>query len=468
MKISIIKKIESIIGKKNLLLTEEEKRKYLIEWRERYPGKAKGILKPKNVKEISSLMKIFHKEKISIIPQGGNTGLVGGQISYSEEHFILSLERMNKLININVLDQSITIQSGMILSEIQRICDEKNMLFPLSLASEGSCTIGGNIATNAGGVSVLYYGNTRDFTLGLQIVLADGTIIDSLKTLKKDNTGYSIKDLFIGSEGTLGIITAASLKIFPKPKEKFTFFCSVKDPKKSIELLRFLQKNISTPLTAFEFMNNASIKLTLEGKDGSKLPIKKKSKWYILFEFSKIEESKGLVDLIQTQIADAQNHNLINEVIFANSLNQSNFLWKIRDNISEAQKKYGSSIKNDFSVPIFSIHKFIEEADKIVNKIMPGAKNITFGHVGDGNIHYNISQPKNLNSKQFLSLEKKLRSHLLILVKKYNGSFSAEHGVGLIRKKDAIKLKKDEIKLMQKIKKAVDPEKILNPGKIFD
>ncbi|MED5436894.1 MAG: FAD-binding oxidoreductase [Pseudomonadota bacterium] len=468
MKISIIKKIESIIGKKNLLLTEEEKRKYLIEWRERYPGKAKGILKPKNVKEISSLMKIFHKEKISIIPQGGNTGLVGGQISYSEEHFILSLERMNKLININVLDQSITIQSGMILSEIQRICDEKNMLFPLSLASEGSCTIGGNIATNAGGVSVLYYGNTRDFTLGLQIVLADGTIIDSLKTLKKDNTGYSIKDLFIGSEGTLGIITAASLKIFPKPKEKFTFFCSVKDPKKSIELLRFLQKNISTPLTAFEFMNNASIKLTLEGKDGSKLPIKKKSKWYILFEFSKIEESKGLVDLIQTQIADAQNHNLINEVIFANSLNQSNFLWKIRDNISEAQKKYGSSIKNDFSVPIFSIHKFIEEADKIVNKIIPGAKNITFGHVGDGNIHYNISQPTNLNSKQFLSLEKKLRSHLLILVKKYNGSFSAEHGVGLIRKKDAIKLKKDEIKLMQKIKKAVDPEKILNPGKIFD
>ena len=178
---NIIKKIESIIGKKNLLLTEEEKRKYLTEWRDRYPGKAKGILKPKNVKEISSLMKMFHKERISIIPQGGNTGLVGGQISYSEEHFILSLERMNKLISINILDQSITIQSGMILSEIQRICDENNMLFPLSLASEGSCTIGGNIATNAGGVSVLYYGNTRDFTLGLQIVLADGTIIDSTR-----------------------------------------------------------------------------------------------------------------------------------------------------------------------------------------------------------------------------------------------------------------------------------------------
>ena len=237
-------------------------------------------------------MKILHKEKISIIPQGGNTGLVGGQISYSEEHFILSLERMNKLININLLDQSITIQSGMILSEIQRICDDKDMLFPLSLASEGSCTIGGNIATNAGGVAVLYYGNTRDFTLGLQIVLADGTVIDSLKTLKKDNTGYSIKDLFIGSEGTLGIITAASMKIFPKPKDKFTFFCSIKNPKKSIELLRFLQKNISTPLTAFELMNNASIKIVLGRKYGSELPIKKKSKWYVLFEFSKIDEDK--------------------------------------------------------------------------------------------------------------------------------------------------------------------------------
>ena len=468
MKISIIKKIENIIGKKNLLLSEEEKRKYLTEWRDRYHGKAKGILKPKNIKEISSLMKILHKEKISIIPQGGNTGLVGGQISYSEEHFILSLERMNKLININLLDQSITIQSGMILSEIQRICDDKDMLFPLSLASEGSCTIGGNIATNAGGVAVLYYGNTRDFTLGLQIVLADGTVIDSLKTLKKDNTGYSIKDLFIGSEGTLGIITAASMKIFPKPKDKFTFFCSIKNPKNSIELLRFLQKNISTPLTAFELMNNASIKIVLGRKYGSELPIKKKSKWYVLFEFSKIDEDKDLIDTIQSQIAVTQNNKLINEIIFANSLNQSKFLWKIRDNISEAQKKYGSSIKNDFSVPIFSINEFIQEADKIVKDIIPEAKNITFGHVGDGNIHYNISQPKNLSSREFLSLEKELRSHLLVLVKKYNGSFSAEHGIGLIRKKDAKKFKKDEIKLMKNIKEALDPKNILNPGKIFD
>ena len=232
MKNNIIKKIEDIIGKKNVLLSSEDKNKYLTEWRNRYPGKARAVLRPKSTKEVSLLLKLFHQKNIPVTPQGGNTGLVGGQITYSSKDFIISLERMNKLINFNKVDETIIVQSGMLLTQIHNICDENDMLFPLSLASEGSCTIGGNLATNAGGVGVLYYGNTRDLTLGLEVVLSDGSIINLLKTIKKDNTGYSLKDLFVGSEGTLGIITAASLKIFQKPKDKLTFLASAGSPKK--------------------------------------------------------------------------------------------------------------------------------------------------------------------------------------------------------------------------------------------
>ena len=468
MKLDIIKKIEKIIGKKNIVQSEIDKKKYLTEWRNRYTGEAKAILKPKNVQEVSSLMKIFDKEKISVVPQGGNTGLVGGQISYNDQHFIISFERMNKLIKFNKEDQSMVVQSGMLLSDIQNICDENDMYFPLSLASEGSCTIGGNIATNAGGVAVLYFGNTRELTLGLQIVLADGTIIDSLKTLKKDNTGYSLKDLFIGSEGTLGLITAASMKVFFKPREKYTFFCSVKNPKKSIELLRFLQKNVSTPLTAFELMNSNSIETVLSHFEKTNLPLNKKSEWYILFEFSRFDNDKSTIDKVLRIISNIQKEKLIYEVVFANSIKQSKELWDLRENISEAQKEDGASIKNDISIPIFSIGNFIKNADEIVKNTIHNSKNVTFGHVGDGNIHYNITQPKDMGEKEFLSLENHLRSQLLELIKKYNGSFSAEHGIGVIRKKDALEYKKDEIALMKRIKQAIDPKNIVNPGKIFE
>lgn len=468
MKSDIIKKIEKIIGKKNIVQSENDKKKYLTEWRNRYSGNAKAILKPKNVKEVSLLMKTFDKENIPVIPQGGNTGLVGGQISYNSEHFVISFERMNKVIKFNKEDQSIVVQSGTLLSDIQNICEENDMFFPLSLASEGSCTIGGNIATNAGGVAVLYYGNTRNLTLGLEIVLPDGTIIDSLKTLKKDNTGYSLKDLFIGSEGTLGLITAASLQVFFKPRDKYTFFCSVKNLKRSIELLRFLQKNISTPLTAFELMNSNSIETVLNHIEKTNFPLNKKSDWYILFEFSQFDDDMSTNDKLLKIISDSHKQKLISEVVFANSTKQTKELWALRENISEAQKEDGASIKNDISIPIFSIDNFIKNANEIVEKTIPKSINIIFGHVGDGNIHYNITQPKDMNKKKFLTLESQLKSQLLELIKKYNGSFSAEHGIGIVRKKDALKFKKDEIAVMKRIKKAIDPKNIINPGKIFD
>ena len=468
MKNNIIKKIERVIGKKNILLSDKEKNKYLTEWRNRYTGEAKAILRPKTTKEVSSLLKIFYKNNIPITPQGGNTGLVGGQITYNNEHYIISLERMNKLISFNKIDNAIVVQSGILLTEIHNICEKNNMLFPLSLASEGSCTIGGNIATNAGGIGVLYYGNTRELTLGLEIVLADGSIINLLKTLKKDNTGYSLKDLFIGSEGTLGVITAASLKIFPKPYEKFTFLASVKSPKKSLDFLRKIQKNITTPLTSFEIMNHNSLNIVLENIQNTHLPIPVKEKWYILFEFSSYEKDLESLNKINKVVNEAIEEKIICNAVFANTKKQVNKIWELRENISEAQKKVGASIKNDISVPVFAVNEFINEADKIVGREIPGAKRVTFGHLGDGNIHYNISQPKNMNETIFLKKEPKLRNKILSLITQMGGSFSAEHGVGIVRKKDALKVKSEEIKIMKKIKKSFDPKNILNPGKIFD
>ena len=468
MKNNIIKKIEEIIGKKNVLLSSEDKSKYLIEWRNRYPGKAQAILRPKSTKEVSLLLKLFNKNNISVTPQGGNTGLVGGQITYSSKDFIVSLERMKKLISFNKIDETMVVQSGMLLSEIHAICEENDMLFPLSLASEGSCTIGGNLATNAGGVGVLYYGNTRELTLGLEVVLSDGSIINLLKTLKKDNTGYSLKDLFIGSEGTLGIITAASLKIFQKPKEKFTFLASSRSPKKSLEFLRMIQKNTSIPLTSFEIMNNNSIKTVLKNIDGAILPISEEAEWYILIEFSSYEKKLDAIDKINEIVNLGLEKKIISNAVFANSKKQSKQIWDLRENISEAQRKDGASIKNDISVPIFAVDEFIKKADSIVSKAIPKAKKITFGHLGDGNIHYNISQPENLSQDSFFKLERPLREKLLSLIVNMDGSFSAEHGIGIVRKKDALKIKGDEIKIMKSIKKSLDPKNILNPGKIFD
>ena len=282
------------------------------------------------------------------------------------------------------------------------------------------------------------------------------------------DSGYSLKDLFVGSEGTLGIITAASLKIFPKPREKFTFLASSRSPKKSLEFLRMIQKSTSIPLTSFEIMNNNSIKTVLKNIDGAILPISEEAEWYILIEFSSYEKKLDAIDKINEIVNLGLEKKIISNAVFANSKKQSKQIWDLRENISEAQRKDGASIKNDISVPIFAVDEFIKKADSIVSKAIPKAKKITFGHLGDGNIHYNISQPENLSQDSFFKLERPLREKLLSLVVDMDGSFSAEHGIGIVRKKDALKIKGDEIKIMKGIKKSLDPKNILNPGKIFD
>ena len=380
---------------------------------------------------------------------------------------MISLERLNKIREINPTDQSVTVEAGLILSDLQKKCDENNLIFPLSLASEGSCSLGGNIASNAGGVAVLYYGNTRELVMGLEVVLSDGSIINNLKTLIKDNTGYSIKDLFIGSEGTLGVITAATLKVFPKPKNMYTALLSVDSPKQSIEILNYIRNNLSIPLTAFELMNNFSIELVNKHMDKASIPIEK-FKWLILVEFSSIEVSKNEKDKIENLLNEILHQNLAKDIFISQSSKQAKDMWYIRESISEAQKKEGGSIKNDISIPIKDISKFINNAEKISKKVIPGSRSVIFGHIGDGNIHFNISQPVKSDRDKFIKKDKKLRKKINDLTIELNGSISAEHGIGLTKKADLKKYMKKDVELFKLIKKSFDPKNIMNPGKIID
>ena len=467
MQESYINEFINIVGKKNIITKKNDMEKYLKEWRGVYNGAAGAIVKPKSTKEISKILEFSYKKNIPCIPQGGNTGLVGGQIPFSKDHIVISLERMNKIKEINKIDQSITVEAGLILSNLQKECEENNLFFPLSLASEGSCSVGGNIATNAGGVAVLHYGNTRELVMGLEIVLPNGSVINNLKTLIKDNTGYSIKDLFVGSEGTLGIITAATLKVFPKPKRIYTALVSVSSPKHSIKILNYIKDNLSIPLTAFELMNEFSIKLVEKHIDNILIPIEK-FKWLILIEFSSIEVSKNEKDKIEKILMEIIDQKLANNIFISQSLNQAKNIWHIRESISEAQKKEGGSIKNDISVPIKDMSEFINTGVKLSKKQIPGSRNVIFGHIGDGNIHFNISQPIKSNKEEFLRKEKDLREEIIKLTVKLNGSFSAEHGIGLARKGDLKKYKKKDVEVLKSIKNSFDPKNIMNPGKIID
>ena len=464
---SKINKFRKIVGNKNVITNKNDMQKYLKEWRGVYTGVAGAIVKPKSTKEVSNILKFAYRENISCIPQGGNTGLVGGQIPFNKNHIVISLERLSKIREINVINQTITVEAGLILYNLQKICDENNLLFPLSLASEGSCSVGGNIATNAGGVAVLHYGNTRELVMGLEIVLPDGSVVNNLKTLIKDNTGYSLKDLFVGSEGTLGIITAATLKVFPKPKRIYTALISINSPKESIKILNYIKNNFSIPLTAFELMNNFSIELVKRHINDILIPIKK-FKWLILIEFSSIEASKNEKDKIENILNEILNQNLAKDIFIAQSLEQRKNIWNIRESISEAQKKEGGSIKNDISIPIEDISKFINSAIKISKEVIPGSRCVVFGHIGDGNIHFNISQPVKAKKDKFLKKEKDLRKKIINLTLNLKGSISAEHGIGRMKVSELNKFEDPgKLYMMKLIKSVVDPKNLLNPGVIF-
>jgi FAD/FMN-containing dehydrogenase len=466
---SVLSEFESAIGKQYVLAKDEEKGPYLTDWGKRYKGKALAVLKPGNTAEVASLVKICNTYRISIVPQGGNTGLCGGATpDNTGDSVIILLLRLNQISDVDVQNSTITVGAGAILKQVQDSALERGALFPLSLAAEGSCTIGGNLATNAGGVQVLRYGNMRDLTLGLEVVTANGEIWNGLRGLRKDNTGYSLKDLFIGSEGTLGIITAATLKLYPLPKTTVTVLVKVNDVASSIALLQLVQKVCSADLTAFELISSRAIELVSDRFTLAQQLLQDKSDWIVLIELSSMDsEEKVRLDL-QNLLMDAMDSKLVLDGIVADSIQQSKTMWGIRETIPEAQLQLGTVIKHDISLPISELSRFIQATGTRLKESWSDIEIIVFGHVGDGNLHYNIVG-MNLEISALLENRRGQINQLVHdQVYLHNGSFSAEHGIGQAKVTELSERKSVvEMTLMRAIKKSLDPLCIMNPNKVI-
>jgi FAD/FMN-containing dehydrogenase len=464
---SRLNRFVKLVGEKNAIRDASDMAPYLREQRELYRGKAALVLKPANADEVAAILKLADKTRTPVVPQGGNTGLVGGQTPFDKSAIVVSTARMNKIREVDANANTMTVESGVILQNAQESAAKHDRLFPLSLGAEGSCTIGGNLSTNAGGTQVLAYGNARDLVLGLEVVLAGGKILRGLRKLKKDNTGYDLRHLFMGAEGTLGIITAAVLKLFPAPRTIATAWIGVPSPEAALDLLNLALSRAGASLTSFEIMPRIALEFDLRHLPGARDPLAAPHAWYILAEIFGDDEARTR-EMMESLLADAAERNLVSDAAIAESGEQRNALWKLRTGMSEVQKPEGGSIKHDISVPVSSVPAFIKEASAKVEKMIPGARVVAFGHLGDGNLHYNVSQPLGADKAKFLAKWEAVNDTVHAIVAKYEGSISAEHGIGVL-KRDLLPKAKDPVALgtMHAIKKALDPNGILNPGKVL-
>ncbi|MEZ5877409.1 MAG: FAD-binding oxidoreductase [Tepidamorphaceae bacterium] len=465
---AVLDKIAAIVGPNHVLTGAKEMQPHLKELRDRYHGKAAAIVLPGSTAEVSEVMKIAHKEKIPVVPQSGNTGLVGGQVPFDTgEEIVLSLKRLNQIRAIDTSSNTMTVEAGCILETIQTAAQDAGRLFPLSLGAEGSCMIGGNIATNAGGTAVLAYGNTRELTLGLEVVLADGRIWDGLRALRKDNTGYDLKDLFIGSEGTLGIVTAAVIKLFPLPRAKATALIAMPTPADALELLGMARDAVGPALTAFEFIPRIGLDFVINHAPAVRDPFNEDHPWYVLMEFSSgVEDS--LDEIMETILAAGYEAGHISDAVPAKSEADSIAFWRIRMLMSEVQRHEGGSIKHDIAVPVAKVPQFIREATALVQELVPGCRPVPFGHLGDGNVHFNISQPVGADKQDFLAQWERVADAVHKLTLSMGGTISAEHGIGRMKRDLLAQTKsKVEMDMMRAVKKALDPKGILNPGKVL-
>lgn len=465
---ALLAKFSDIVGEKYAVLNEGDMAPYLTELRGLYTGKAAIVLRPASTQEVSEILKLANETGTAIVPQGGNTGLVGGQIPFDGgNEVILSLSRMNRVRNVDPSSNTMTVDAGVVLEQARSAADEADRLFPLSLPSEGSCQIGGNLSTNAGGAAVLAYGNSRELVLGLEVVLADGRIWDGLRSLRKDNTGYDLKDLFIGAEGTLGIITGAVLKLFPKPKAKATGFAGATSVANIGKLFEIARRIGGQSLTSFEFIPRIGIEYVLRHGDQTRDPLTSPHNWYVLVELSGQESEGGVNDRLEAILGEALEAELVDDAVIASSLGQAEDFWRLRELLSEVQGHEGGSIKHDVAVPIAAVPEFIERANATVTDLIEGARPVPFGHYGDGNIHYNISQPVGADKDAFIARWDEVNAAVHAIVGELNGSISAEHGIGRM-KRDLLPGVKSEVELdmMRAIRKTLDPNAILNPGKV--
>lgn len=458
-----------IVGEPNAVRDPADMAPFLTEWRDRYHGRAALVLRPGSTEEVSAILRLANETRTPVVPQGGNTGLVGAQIPYeSGNEIVVSLSRMNRIREVDAAGFTMTVEAGVILQEAQNAADAENRFFPLSLAAEGSCQVGGNISTNAGGTAVLAYGNTRELVLGLEVVMADGRVLNGLKALRKDNTGYDLKDLFIGAEGTLGIVTAAVLKLYPKPAERATAMIGLSDLNNVASLFSTVRDKAGPNLTTFEAICRRGIEFVLDHADNVRDPIQSKSEWYVLMELSGQRDTGEMASMTEAVLEEAFSNGIIEDAAVAQSMAQAQDLWRLRELLPEMQGPEGGSIKHDVSVPVARVPEFIERANARVVSMIEGARPVPFGHYGDGNIHYNVAQPRDMDKETFLSHWDEVISAVHEIVIELGGSISAEHGIGRMKREMLAETKDPlELELMRHIKAGFDPNGILNPGKVL-
>ncbi len=463
---ALLARFAAIVGERHAITDPQAQAPYLIEQRHMFEGHTPLVLRPASVAEVSAILKLANDTATPIVPQGGNTGLVGGQIPLHNE-ILLSLNRLDRIREVDPTSNTLTCEAGVTLQRAREAAAEADRLYPQLLPSEGTCTIGGNLATNAGGTAALAYGIARSHVLGIEAVLADGRVLNNLNKLKKDNTGYDLKNLFIGAEGTLGVITAAVLRLIPRPRSVETAFIGLTSPQAALELLGIATDRTGGLVTSFEIMTRAGIELVLQHGANTRDPLAAPHRWYVLIEFSS-QQRQGLRDILEDVLAQALGQGVVADAAIADSLEQAKAFWRLRELFSEVQRHAGGSIKEDISVPVAAVPAFISEADAAVAALVPGCRPLPFGHLGDGNIHYNVSQPIDADKAEFLKRWGDVNEVVFAIVKKYGGSVSAEHGVGLL-KRDLLPAVKDPVALdlMRSLKRMLDPKNILNPGKVL-
>jgi FAD/FMN-containing dehydrogenase len=461
----LIAKFRTIVGDKYAVTDAADIAPYVTEERDLFHGRSPLVLRPGSTAEVAAICKLASEHQIALVPQGGNTGLVGGQTPQNGE-VVVSLRRLDKIRDVDTASNAMTCEAGVILQVAQQRAAEVDRLFPLSLGSEGSCTIGGNLSTNAGGTTALAYGVAREMALGLEVVLADGRVLNLLSKLKKDNTGYDLRNLFIGAEGTLGIITAATLKLHPKPRAIETAYVGLASPAQALKLLAISQAEAAGSLTSFELLSEIAVDFSVRHGIDVRDPLEAKHRWYVLMELSSPRDDARAT--LETILAKGLDEGIVDDAVIAANLSQRQGFWKLRDEMSAAQKPEGGSIKHDVSVPVVAVPDFIAEADAAVVKLIPGARPVPFGHLGDGNIHYNVSQPIGGDSADFLARWHEVNAVVFGIVLKMGGSISAEHGIGVLKRDELPEVKdKVAIELMRSIKAMLDPQGIMNPGKVL-
>ncbi len=465
----LLDRFSSIVGSNNAFRAETDVAPFTSEMRGLWPGRTALVLRPGSVEEVSAILRLASETGTAIVPQGGNTGLVGGQMpDMSGRQVILSMGRMNRIREIDLSSNTITAEAGVVLQTLQEAADRADRLFPLSLASQGSAQIGGNLSSNAGGTGVLAYGNARELCLGVEVVLPTGEVLDDLRKLKKDNTGYDLKNLFVGAEGTLGIITAAVMKLVPKPKGREVAWIGLASPRDALALYEIAAERAGGSLTAFELAIAPALSFVLTHVEGTRAPLACAHPWHVLMEVSSGRSREDARQLIELILQAALDKGLVEDAVLAQNLTQAGEFWRLREAMSEAQRPEGVSIKHDISVPVAAIPAFIDEAWAAATRIEPAARLVCFGHMGDGNLHYNISQPKGGDGAAFKALYGTINRAVHNVVRAHGGSISAEHGIGVMKRDELLETAPPvAIDLMRRIKRAFDPAGIMNPGKLI-